>query len=129
MKIRTDFVANSSSSSFVIVGNEINSLEKLKESKNPHMIGIQLCDGIDYFNVSNYIDYISQKMFENYIFIDEIDSNEYRIDLNTSKITTDKISIFSENIDYHCTEDIEHFIEHYKNYIDFNKIKAQELIK
>ena len=57
MKIRTGFVSNSSSSSFLIVAKRIASIEDLKNAKNPYMYGFN-----EYGDASPFIELNKEKI-------------------------------------------------------------------
>lgn len=62
MKIRIGFVSNSSSSSFVLIGVKLNSLELIEEFYNEEIADMDLENGIYFYdNLKEYFEYLLEK--------------------------------------------------------------------
>ena len=129
MKIRNGFVSNSSSSSYIIIGNKISfndiKLEDIEHKEN-YVLGKDLCKGVDFFpltkdifnemhkNTSCLSSSYEMSFFEVYhkIYFEEFDIHKMKKDE-----LPEEFEIFVIEKDDHSTETKEDFIG---NYIDEN---------
>ncbi|MCF7924311.1 MAG: hypothetical protein K9L64_04290 [Candidatus Izimaplasma sp.] len=119
MKIRTGFVSNSSSSSFVITGRDIKFDEiDFNNLNNIKVRGQYLCDGQDIFNLTQEIydvinadrSYLSQLNFiEQYNTL----CDEYNDSVKEDIIIHKGTKVYLLDSDYHGTADVESFIRTY----------------
>ena len=133
MKIRNGFVSNSSSSSFIIIGDKLDTQSFLenpekfkKEGTKIYCIGHYFCEGADVFEV---IDEIIEDIKNNQWKIEYLDeirfyrtSEEIETNNNEEKIITPDVfngnetgnlTITSGEMDYHSTQTSEDFINNY----------------
>lgn len=122
MKIRKGFVSNSSSSSFVLFGKKIRSLEDFNDAdcagKDIFFVGEYLCDGNDFIQVESWNrEFFRNGMWENndgYVLfaVDkkvELESGD--VDVNPH-VGEDVMFVCA---DYHGTDSIDKFFERYVN--------------
>ena len=125
MKIRTGFVSNSSSSSFVIIGEELK-FEELE------VLGYQLSqsgklfachkedwnDGYDFFNMSqlmlaNYLKWHYMGNTLHFYNVHKVFEEDYNdgININKSDIPNSGAKIYSIEVTYHRTQDFATFLQ------------------
>jgi len=131
MKIRNGFVSNSSSSSFIIVGQIINDVfvtPELIEDGKVYGSSWEYCgDGADFFK-------IDQSMFEMYGKFGTGKIEFYKVDVllgESGEVSKEDLpdgdfKIFTMEVDYHTTQNIDDFSE---RYLDMPEIMDAEEIR
>lgn len=124
MKVRNGFVSNSSSSSFIIFGKTLYNPEEIRLTlsvkKEPiYAIGRYLNDGLDIITVDEdmFNAIINNDIFRQFQFIYPY-KQIYDDGISGKKIENDlpeTFEVFSGEVDYHCTENVEDLIEGYVN--------------
>ena len=132
MKIRTDFVTNSSSSSFIIVGKHVDINEVDLSNGKYLFIGKELCDGQDIMEINNEtLAYLKSHISSNwgdmmlgdsYIFIVKYFAKRYSEDndctftireLKKCLDENEPFEIISVEKDYHGSENVEDLRDKY----------------
>lgn len=114
MKVRTGFVSNSSSSSFVVVGNALTWAEALEGGENLYAIGEWLSDGQDIFKLTpEVLDVVRARGEpENCWPCKTYTAGEGQVELVRS-VLPERVTVYAFEIDYHSVESAEEFVERY----------------
>lgn len=121
MKIRTGFVSNSSSSSFVIIGKNVSSYssEKLKalmKNKKLYALGVCLGDGQDFFQMTPEI----FSAYETMEHPEDLSLYEVCVKicesatLNKNDLPEGDFEVLSVEVDNHSTDSVESFEQNYE---------------
>lgn len=127
MKVRIGFVSNSSSSSFIMLGKSVGSLQQrtvldfTKPNSDYIMIGKDLCDGIDLIDLNEdlyhwFIEHRDDILENSYIdgtIYEVYKSGEYLLRLNKRDLPDGDFDVFSIEFDHHSTETIDDAHERY----------------
>mgnify|MGYP001158032042 CR=1 FL=1 len=121
MKIRTSYVSNSSSSSYIIQGKRIYSEDVNRDNfKEIYVFGNWINDGQDVFKLSDiFMDFEEFMVYEpalndNRMVI--VKTIECEVDMGVP-ICKDAEAIFVVDKDYHSTQNMDEFTERYKDQI------------
>lgn len=139
MKIRNGFVSNSSSSSFVAFGRNLNIediTEEMVHSKEIVALGSYLYDGIDLITISDEHMLKFFKLYKNYSvdgdsgrfhFFEVIKSNEEGFKIEKSELMDNETyEIISHTVDQNSCNDIEELFKRYTEIKSDNYVKIIE---
>ena len=118
MKIRNGFVSNSSSSSFIVIGDHIDFSDisdALDNGKEIYALGKWLYEGQDFFPVQkNMIGYISKLPERTFNFLEVFKMFEEEGSIEKSDFGKNKkVKIMSVEADYHSSDTLKELKENY----------------
>ena len=132
MKIRTGFVANSSSSSFILAGKRVSLQDVIDNPDNEYLcLGDWLCEGSDVFPFS--LEYARAALAFGWNEHVIVEKYIYEPDTSGGVEIDIPVAVWGGQADYHYTSSLEEFMEKYIDTEDviesFIKEKLNEIQK